>query len=159
MLNSSCIPSSLFRKYYGTCGPVDDNSVNTIVNNMVNDHNAKLQKCIRPKFKNNITADEEQGLKWLVKQSMSGEIAVVKADKGGALLIVYPDLLRRKVVEKLHDKKLYMQFKDDPSDSLHSELFDLWVDGKLKGYITQQQARAVMGVTEENRKSTSPPSF
>ena len=38
--NPSCIPSSLFRTYYGTRCPADESSVNTIVNNMVNNHNS-----------------------------------------------------------------------------------------------------------------------
>ena len=153
---SSCIPSSLFRTYYGACNPADENDVNAIVDKMVNDHNIKLQKCKRNKHQCNITKDEENGLKWLIKKTATGEISVVKADKGGALLIVYPDLLKRKVLEKLENEDLYMQFKDDPSDKLYSELFDLWVDGKLKGYISPEEAKAVMGITERNNKSTSP---
>ena len=35
-------------------------------------------------------------------------------------------------------------------------MFDLWVDGKSKGYISPQEAKAVMGVTENDNKSTSP---
>ena len=80
----------------------------------------------------------------------------MKADKGGALLIVYPSLLRKKVSDKLGKEDLYVRFENDPTDKLHSELFDMWVDGKLKGYVSPQEARAVLGVTENNTKSTSP---
>ena len=94
-VNHSSVPSSLFRKYYGTRCAADENAVNIIVNNMVNSHNNKLLKHNSKHHKKNITKDEENGLKWLVNKSTAGEIAVVKADKGGALLIVYPSLLRK----------------------------------------------------------------
>ena len=72
VLNSSCIPPSLYRRYYGARSPVDENAVNTIVHNMVNDHNIKLQKHTASKFKKNMTADEGLGLKWLIKKSTAG---------------------------------------------------------------------------------------
>ena len=93
---------------------------------------------------------------FLLLLATAGEIAVVKADKGGALLIVYPELLRRKVFAKLEKEDLYVQFKEDPSSELYTDLFDLWVHGKLQGYISPQEAAAVMGVTDKNNKSTSP---
>ena len=49
-----------------------------------------------------------------------------------------------------------MQFKEDPSSELYSDLFNLWVDGKLQGYVSPQEAAAVMNVTDKNNKSTSP---
>ena len=156
-VHSSCVPPTLYRSFYGTQSPAEENAVNTIVDNMVNNHNVKLQK--QQKMSNcrkNITKDEEEGLRWLVKKTSAGEIAVVKADKGGAILIVYPSLLRQKVVEKLEDEELYIKFKNDPSEKLHLELFDLWLDGKLNGFVSSQEARAVMGVTDNNNKSTSP---
>ena len=156
-VHPSCVPSSLFRTYYGNQSPADDNAVNTITGNMVNNHNVKLQKQQKDKkYKKNITKDEENGLRWLVKKTSAGEIAVVKADKGGAILIVYPSLLRQKVVEKLENEELYKKFTKDPSDKLHTKLFNLWLDGKFNGYVSSQEARAVMGVTDNNNKSTSP---
>ena len=152
----SCIPSSLFRTYYGAYSAADESNVNTIVNDMINNHNNKLQNPKQQHRKKNITRDEENGLKWLIDKSTAGQIAVVQADKGGALLIVYPSLLRQKVYEKVTDKKLYDQFEEDPTDKYHTKLFDLWVDGKLKGYISPKEASMVMGVTDINNKSTSP---
>ena len=72
------------------------------------------------------------------------------------MLIVYLALLRKKVWDKYGKEELYIQFKEDPTEKLHTELFDMWVDGKLKGYVSPQQAHAVMGVTEKDGKSTSP---
>ena len=42
-------------------------------------------------------------LKWLKDMSTKGKITVVQADKGGAILIIKPDLLERKVMEKLEN--------------------------------------------------------
>ena len=95
-VHSSCVPSALYRTYYGAQSPAEENSVNTITDNMVNSHNVKLQNQKKiNKYKKNITKDEEDGLRWLVKETSAGKIAVVKADKGGAMLIVYPYLLRQ----------------------------------------------------------------
>ena len=152
----SRIPSSLVKTNYGLPRAADESSVNTIVDNMISTHNTQLQKkSSRNILKKNITKDEESGLNWLVKKSNAGELAVVKADKGGALLIVYPELLRRKVLDKLENEKLYVKFKDDPTEKLYSELFDLWVFGKEKGFVSAQEASSVMGVTEKDGKSTS----
>ena len=59
-------------------------------------------------------------------------------------------------MDKLEKEELYIKFKNDPSDKLYSELWDLWLDGKLRSYVTSQVARSVMGITENNTKSTSP---
>ena len=62
VLHSFCIPPSLFRNYYGACFPADEAAVNTINDQMVNDHNVKLQKPKRNKYKCNLTKDEKLGL-------------------------------------------------------------------------------------------------
>ena len=64
---------------------------------MVNSHNVKLRKELKSsKYKRNLTKDEEDGLRWLVKKTSAGDISVFKADKGGAILIIYPSLLQQK---------------------------------------------------------------
>ena len=119
--------------------------------------NGRLQYADKnnKKRKKNITMDEEIGLKWLLKETKDGRLAVVKADKGGAILIVYPTLLIEKVQEKLNDPSLYDKLQKDPTKELHDELFDLWVKGKERRYVTDVEAKKVMGVTAKNNKSTS----
>ena len=58
--------------------------------------------------------------------SLKGKISVVQADKGGAILIVHPDLLRKKVLEKLENPHLYSRLASDPLGELKKELFELW---------------------------------
>ena len=83
----------------------------------------------------------------MIKQTREDKIAVVKADKGGALLIVDPNLL--------DDSNLYNLLESDPTNSLSDELFSLWLFGKKPGFISDYDAQKVMGITDLNNKSTS----
>ena len=92
------------------------------------------------------------------------KLAVVAADKGGAVLLVDPDMLQRRTLEKLNNPLLYNKLADDPTHDLHQELFDLWLIGKEGGFVTPQEAQQVMGITHNlkedgtftSNKSTSP---
>ena len=93
-------------------------------------HNGRLQFKNISSRKKNITKDESEGLSWLRKETRDGNIAVVKADKGGVLLIVEPELLEKAVFEKLEKQNVYQKLDGNPTDDLHKELFNLWVKGK-----------------------------
>ena len=149
------VPSKLSYKRYTAAAPAKENSVNNIVQNITEEHNARLQFQNTNKMKKNITKDEQDGLQWLIKETNESNIAVVKADKGGAILIVDPKLLEKAVQDKLQDPNLYEQIEGDPTDMLHNELFDAWVRGKRAEFVTAGEAARVMGVTEDNNKSTS----
>ena len=88
--------------------------------------------------------------------SKKEKISVVQADKGGAILIVTPDLLRKKVLEKLENPQLYTKLEDDPLQNLKKELFELWKKGKTEKHISPNIAYRVAGVTENDNMSTSP---
>ena len=79
----------------------------------------------------------------------------MKADKGGAILLVDPKILEEAVQSKLENPDLYEKIENDPTDFLHNELFSTWVKGKKAEFVTKNEAARVMGVTEENNKSTS----
>ena len=102
-----------------------------------------------------MTKDEEEGLRWLINETQQSNIAVVKADKGGATLIVEPSLLDNCVQEKLNNPNIYTRLQEDPIATLHDELFKLWVTGKKAGFVSAAEAQRVMGVTEKNNKSSS----
>ena len=104
--------------------------------------------------KKTITKDEEDGLRWLINETQASHIAVVKADKGGAILIVDPKLLEKTVEEKLNNFDVYIQLENDPTEALSDELFQCWVKGKKAEFVTAGEAARVMGVTENNNKST-----
>ena len=67
-----------------------------------------------------------------------------------------PDLLRKKVLEKLENPQLYVKLDDDPLQNLKKELFELWKKGKVEKHISPNIAYRVAGVTENDNMSTSP---
>ena len=74
----------------------------------------------------------------LEDMSKKGEISVVQADKGGAILIVKPELLQEKVMEKLENQELYTKLRDDPQQDLKKELFELWKFGKNQNLVSEK---------------------
>ena len=88
--------------------------------------------------------------------SKKGKISVVQADKGGAILIVKPELLQEKVMEKLENQELYTKLRDDPQNDLKKELFELWKFGKNQNLVSDRVAYEVAGVTENDNMSTHP---
>ena len=77
------------------------------------------------------------------------EIIVDKADKGGAILIYAASLAHQKITEKVEDKRLY-----DPSNKIYDKLIKLWIQGKSKKFVTENEAYKVVGLTKNNKKST-----
>ena len=93
-------------------------------------------------------------MSWLIKETNQSNIAVVKADKGGAILIVDPKLLENAVDDKLRNNNLYECIDSDPTEALHNELFDAWVNGKNLEFVSSSEAARVMGITQDNNKTT-----
>ena len=65
-------------------------------------------------MKSNLSKDERDGIKWLQDMAKKEKVSVVQADKGGAILLVTPELLRKKVLEKLENPQLYTKLDADP---------------------------------------------
>ena len=147
--------NKLSQKRYAAHKPAEESSVNNIVESISNDHNGRLQFENIPSRKKNLTKDESEGLNWLIKQTREDKIAVVKADKGGALLIVDPNLLEKVVLDKLNNSNIYNLLESNPTNGLSDELFSLWLFGKKHGYVSDYDAQKVMGITDSNNKSTS----
>ena len=100
---------------YSLKAPAPDKQVNTILDRLVAAHDAALlNRNKKMSRKSNLTKNEIEGLKWLKEMSTKGKISVVQADKGGAILIVDPNLLRKKVLEKLENDQLYTKLQRDP---------------------------------------------
>ena len=144
------IPQKLSQKYYGLQKPAPDQAVNEVVDSMARDLDSRLksqardldsQKKLKKPGNSNLSLEERKGLKWLEDMITKNKLSVVSADKGGATLIVHPELLRRKVLEKLNNPDLYTKLRTDPTQDLHRELFKLWVTGKENGFITPVTAK------------------
>ena len=85
-------------------------------------------------------------------------IAIVTTDKGGSTLIVDPTMLRRKkTLEKLENPQLYKKLQNDPLKDLHRELFQLWVQGKQNNFVSPEEVKFVMGVSDKQKKDESGP--
>jgi len=158
--------SKLKKQYYGPKSPALEQAVNEIINTMSQDLDSKLRRRtdLIPK-KSNLSATELEGLKWLEKQTRDEKISILEADKGGAILIVYPSLLKKKTLEKLEDPSLYEKLPEDPTQTLHKELFNLWVEGKENSFVSPKEAKEIMcisnnpksdGTGPTNRPSTLP---
>ena len=158
------LPSKLRQKHYGEVSPSKEQAVNEIVESMTQDLDNRLKNPKKPS-KSNLSDIEKSGLKWLENMTAENKLAVVEADKGGAILIVYPELLQEKTLEKLNNPSLYEKLNSDPTQDLHKQLYNLWVQGKDSALITPKVAGDVMGVSDNmkgdesgptNRPSTSP---
>lgn len=154
------VPTKLFQKNYNTAMPSEEQAVNDIVKNMEVDLDQRLihsRSRNKPCKTQNLTKEEQEGLKWLECMAGEGKIAVVPADKGGAILIVHPDVLRKKTLEKLENPNLYTKLEEDPTHDLHQELFKKWVEGKEKGLICPETAKSIMGVSDNDKSDGSGP--
>ncbi len=102
----------------------------------------------QPEYLPNLSKDELKGLRWLERKVSEGKIAVTKADKGGATILINPDILRKKSFEKLTNPSLYKKLDSDPTKDLQKELVDLWVKGKTEGLVTANTAKSIMGISD-----------
>ena len=134
------IPKKLRYNNYSYVLPSSESFINDTINRMKNELDHKLISNT-PNKKMNLTRDEGQGLKWLQTKISEGKIAVTKADKGGATLIVYTELLKRKSLEKLEDTNLYEKLNEDPSKKLHSDLIKTWIGGKKQTLLLLSRPR------------------
>ena len=151
------MPAKHQRKVYNKATPSPEQAVNDIVEDMSRDLDNKLKSNPHKHSKFNLSQQEKSGLKWLEKMTSESKLAIVQADKGGAILIVYPELLKRKVQEKLNDEQLYQKLDGDPTHKLYKKIFDIWVKGKEANHVTPQEAKEVMGVSDNLKPDKSGP--
>lgn len=150
------IPQKLRRKVYTSAQASSDNIVNESVKRMSTLLDDKLRDS-KDSSTSNLSTDERKGLKWLQNRIDNGSIAITKADKGGATLIVTPQLLYKKTMEKLQNDKIYQKLQSDPTKDLHKELYDLWVQGKNSNYVTPKVAKDIMGISDNIKSDGSGP--
>ena len=114
-----------------------------------------LEKKVKSDMKENLSKLEINGLNWLQEKTLSMDIIVDSADKGGAILIYPPDLAKLKIKEKVTNKQLYKKMNTDPSEGIYNELLNLWKEGKRQRFVTNLEAQKVVGLTDKDNKSTS----
>ena len=150
--NPHQIPPKVYQKSYYSAQLQDDNNVNDIVKSMETEHDQKLivRKISKENRKKNLRKEEWEGLRWLTGMNNEGKLTVVQADKGGAIIVVNPDTLRKKTLEKLENLNLYEKLEEDMTRNLHHELYLKWVEGKEIQLIHPTIARNIMGVSDND---------
>ena len=152
------MPPRYRRKNYTKAQPSFEPAINTITDTMASELDHGLRTAVQTHPKSNLTYDEQKGLSWLNDNISKDKISVVPADKGGAILIVYPDLLKKKTLDKLNEKGLYEKLDCDPNRDLSQELHDLLVYGKSSNLVTTQVAKEVVGISDALKLDGSGPS-
>ena len=93
-INSNKVYSKLKRTYHGIVTPTTDDAVNKLASAMTQDLDGRLRNKPKTRAKrSNLTKDELNGLQWLENMINLDKLNVVQADKGGAILLVNPELL------------------------------------------------------------------
>ena len=64
-------------------------------------------------------------------------------------------LLQRKVEEKVLNPALYEELKSDPRSQQYDILIDLWKFAKAKNFVSMHEAKAIVGLTANDNKSTA----
>ena len=134
--------------------PTTDARTNNLINNITNRVDS-IKPGQKPEKNMNLSKHELEGLTWLQEKTSNMEIIVDKADKGGAIIIYPPDLAEKKIAEKVTDKKLYVRMDTDPSEKIYDKLIDIWRNGRRKDFVTEEEASKVVGLTNNNQKSTA----
>ncbi len=88
-------PKKLWCNNYSSATTSQEHTVNDTIGRIKSDLDHKLQMD-PPNRGTNLTTDERNGLTWLQNNIKSNNIAIVKADKGGATIIINPELLKMK---------------------------------------------------------------
>ena len=63
--------------------------------------------------------------------------------------------MQRKVEEKVLNPALYEEFKSDPRSQQYNILIDLWKFAKAKNFVSMHEAKAIVGLTANDNKSTA----
>ena len=142
--------SNYFLSSISSTDPEINAAINHINANVNSDHFRKPSKK-----SGNLSRAEKRGLSWLQKKIEENEVAVCQADKGGAILIVDPDFLVKKVKEKVTDTTSYEELPTDIRPELHNQLIGIWKHAVQNNLVSKDVAKDIVGITFEGNKSSS----
>lgn len=142
-LTSSDIPAKLLKKQVTSpCLEFKDPAIRGVKEDAVN-----FVENFKPKkLQNNMNRFEREGYDWLRKSVREGSIAITSADKGGAVIIVTPDLIKEITASKVTDTARYKPLDKDPTPALRRCLLDQWGYGFDRGFVSAEQAKKVTGL-------------
>ena len=142
---SKSFPGSLLRNEVTTaCNLIRDKSVGYVKENI----SQFASDMVRPrKVESNMNKFEKEGLEWLLEAVKNKVIAVTLADKGGAILIVKPEIIQAKTIEKLKDVNRYKCVgKTNPIVDLKKKLNSAWEQGIKEGHVTNDESKKTVGL-------------
>ena len=140
---SNDVPMSLLKKpVTSPCFDVEDSAIKSVKENITT-----FVENFKPKrLQSNMNRFEKEGYNWLKKAVNDGTVAITSADKGGAVIIVTPDLVKEITAAKVSDPLRYRPLSSDPTPTLKTRLMNLWKTGYNESYVSPSQARSVVGL-------------
>ena len=147
------LPSELLKSNVtSTCTTFEDPVIKQVKSSLVT-----FVENVNPvKPKTNMNKFELEGLNWLKSAVKSSKIAITSADKGGAIIIVTPAIIKDITAEKVSDTKRYKNVgTESPIPKLKEDLHQHWSDECEKEYVTVDQTKKAVGVLIKNDKQNT----
>lgn len=141
------LPMDLLKKPLTTpCTSIEDSALKSMKDNIVN-----FVDNFKPKkLQSNMNRFEREGYAWLKRAVSEGTIAVTSADKGGAVIIVTPELIKEITASKVGDPLRYRPLPSDPTALLRKRLLKVWTTGLEKEFVSSEQSRGVVGLLQND---------
>ena len=145
------VPMDLLKKpVTAPCTLFEDPAIKSAKDNIVN-----FVDNFKPKkLQSNMNRYEREGYVWLKKAVNEGQIAITSADKGGAIIIVTPQLIKDITRAKVEDPLRYRPLQADPTGLLRARLLELWSCGLEKNYVSGGQSKCVVGLIQNSELDT-----
>jgi hypothetical protein len=142
--NTQEVPLSLLKNDVTSPAPLVQDTVINQARDAIRNFatNVSPEKC-----KHRLNKFEKEGLQWLKTAVRTRKIAITQADKGGCILIVYPDLILSSTKAKLNDTTLYKPLgKSNPLPDIRGLLISMWKYAVTAGFVTAEQSAKTVGL-------------
>ena len=150
-----CVPPEL--KIRGVCIPQPNEHSDPLITEVVNGI-AEFANTLKPrKAAPNLGREERIALEWLKDNTRNKNLAVLKADEGGAKVLLRRDQVNEMIDKsKLQDQNLYTDLgAENPMPAIMRKLREHWVAAVVNIHISLTIAREVVGITESMITSES----
>ena len=124
-VHSFSLPKGLRQPNYFQAHLKNTNPEFTATLNYINTKTNNIGLQSQRQKRNNLSVLEERGLRWLKNEISNQNISVCKADKGGAILVVHPEMLSKKVEDKVTKASLYEELSEDPREEIYDKMLDI----------------------------------
>ena len=141
-------------KLRGLCNPPEETHHDPLISQVRTGIKAFTESLKPSARKNNLSSLELKGLFWLRSHCKDGSICICKADKGGALIIMDPLVLKSMMRSKLEDTSLYELINYDPLAGIMTRLRAHWLLAVQENYIPLDHAEDTVGIKKSMLEST-----